>query len=373
MQDFFIRLFALIKKEFLTMFRDPKSRATIIVPPIMQMFLFGYAATLDVNTVPLAVMDNDRSELSRNYLAALEGSGIFQRVATTEREATLARLIEEKKALIALTIPEDFSRKIESGQPCDVQAISDGRNSNTAAIATGYMMTATSAFNEKLTLQRTGRSAPVALETRAWYNPNFISRVLMVPSILAMLALTNSILFSSLSIAREREEGTFDQLLVSPYTPGEIIMAKAATNLILVMTQAFFIYLMIVYWFKVPYLGSHALLAGAVFLIISAATGIGLCISSFVRSLQQAIVGTFLCLVPMIMLSGITTPVSSMPPLFQNLTLANPMRYGVELIRRLFLEQAGWETLSTHYFVLMGVSLLTLTACLAAFKRQLHS
>lgn len=373
MRDLLIRLLALMRKEFLTMLRDPKSRMTIILPPIFQMFLFGYAATMDVNTVTLAVMDNDHSALSRDYLAAIEGGGIFKRIATTQSEAELSRLIAEKKALIALTIPEDFSRKLETGQPCNVQAISDGRNSNTASIASGYLLNITAAYNQKLSLQTTGMPVPVSLETRAWYNPNFNSRLLMVPSILAMLTLTSSVLFASLSIAREREEGTFDQLLVAPYRPSEILMAKATTNTLLVMGQAFGIYLMIIYWFKVPYHGSLVLLAGAVFLIIASSTGIGLCISSFAHSLQQAIVGTFLCLVPMVMLSGITTPIASMPPLFQQLTLANPMRYGVELVRRLFLEQAGFQALSSHYFILAGVTVLTLFSCLIAFRRQVNS
>ena len=373
MKDFLIRLMALMRKEFFTMLRDPKSRMTIILPPIFQMFLFGYAATMDVNTVALAVMDNDRSELSRNYIAAVEGGGIFKRVATTQSEAALSRLIDEKKALIALTIPEDFSRKLQSGQSCNVQVISDGRNSNTAAIASGYLLNITSAYNKKLVRQTTGTSLPISLESRAWYNPNYISRLLMVPSILAMLTLTSSVLFASLSIAREREEGTFDQLLVAPYRPAEILAAKAATNTLLVMGQALGIYLMIVYWFKVPYHGAPLLLTMAVFLIIASSTGIGLCISSFAHSLQQAIVGTFLCLVPMVMLSGITTPVASMPPLFQKLTLANPMRYGVELVRRLFLEEAGFHALSGHFLILSAVTLLTLSACLIAFHRQVNN
>ena len=191
------------------------------------------------------------------------------------------------------------------------------------------------------------------IESRAWFNPNLITRWFIVPGLIAVLALINSILSGALSIAREREEGTFDQLLVAPYTPGEILLGKGTASVVTGIMQAVFVVLVAMFWFRIPFQGSIWLLSAALLLFIVTAAAIGLCISSFAQSLQQAIVGTFLLLVPMVMLSGFATPISSMPEIFQSLTLLNPMRYGLELIQRIFLEGASfldlWPLFRGHH------------------------
>ncbi len=209
------------------------------------------------------------------------------------------------------------------------------------------------------------------IESRAWFNPNLITRWFIVPGLIAVLALINSILSGALSIAREREEGTFDQLLVAPYTPGEILLGKGTASVVTGIMQAVFVVLVAMFWFRIPFQGSIWLLSAALLLFIVTAAAIGLCISSFAQSLQQAIVGTFLLLVPMVMLSGFATPISSMPEIFQDLTLLNPMRYGLELIQRIFLEGAGFLDLWPLFAAIMAVTVAAVLAAIFSFHHKI--
>ena len=218
---------------------------------------------------------------------------------------------------------------------------------------------------------RNGGASPVEIETRSWFNPNLITRWFIVPGLIAVLALINSILSGALSIAREREEGTFDQLLVAPYNPGEILLGKGIATVITGSMQAVFVVLVAMFWFRIPFQGSIWLLATAILLFIITATAIGLCISSFAQSLQQAIVGTFLLLVPMVMLSGFATPISSMPDIFQDLTLLNPMRYGLELIQRIFLEGAGFLDLWPLFGAILIVTAVSVFAAIFSFHHKI--
>lgn len=352
--DFFIRLISLIKKELLAVMRDKKSRMALIIPPIMQICIFGYAATLNVTRVPYAVLDRDGGELAAQYIADLEGTGIFRREATAFTEQELDRLIDNRDIVIALTIPPDFSRNLQTGRPAALQLIADGRNSNTAAIALSYAQNIAARFGATIT-PITENTSSVEIEHRAWFNPNLITRWFIVPGLIAVIALINSVLSGALSIAREREEGTFDQLLVAPYTPGEILLGKGISTILTGIIQSICVVLAALFWFQIPLQGSLWLMSGAILLFIATAAAIGLCISSFAQSLQQAIVGTFILVVPMIMLSGFATPISSMPDIFQDLTLLNPMRYALELIQRIFLEGAAFMDL-WHLFAAIAIA-----------------
>lgn len=321
--DFLIRIASLVRKELLAVLRDKKSRLALIIPPIIQIAIFGYAATMNVTRVPYAVLDKDGGEAAAQYIADLEGTGIFRRQAAAATEKDIDRMIDNREIVVGLTIPPDFSRSIQTGRPASLQLIADGRNTNTAAIALSYGQQIAAAYGAEL-LSKNGGSSPVETESRAWFNPNLITRWFIVPGLIAVLVLINSILSGSLSIAREREEGTFDQLLVAPYTPGEILLGKGTASVVTGIMQAVFVVLVAMFWFRIPFQGSIWLLSAALLLFIVTAAAIGLCISSFAQSLQQAIVGTFLLLVPMVMLSGFATPISSMPEIFQDLTLLNP-------------------------------------------------
>ena len=369
--DLLVRLFSLVKKELLAVMRDKKSRMALLIPPLIQICIFGYAATLNVTRVPYAVLDNDRGELATRYLAKLEGCGIFQPYAYVNSEKELNELIDSKKVVVSVNIPSDFSRNIEVGNPASIQIIADGRNSNTAAIALSYARQIANTYGSEI-IQNRGINFPIQIDDRSWFNPNLITRWFVVPGLIAVLVLINSVLSGALSIAREREEGTFDQLLVSPFTPLEILAGKGLSTLVTGSIQAIFVVLVTMFWFKIPFQGSLWLLCGAILLFIIAAAAIGLCISSFANSLQQAIVGTFLLIVPMVMLSGFATPISSMPDFFQDLTLFNPMRYGLEIIQRIFLEGAGIHDLWHLFAAIISVTVVAILAAIFSFHHKMY-
>ena len=367
--EFLIRIASLVRKELLAVLRDKKSRLALIIPPIIQIAIFGYAATMNVTRVPYAVLDKDGGEAAAQYIANLEGTGIFRCQAAAATEKDIDRMIDNREIVVGLTIPPDFSRSIQTGRPASLQLIADGRNTNTAAIALSYGQQIAAAYGAEL-LSKNGGSS-VETESRAWFNPNLITRWFIVPGLIAVLVLINSILSGALSIAREREEGTFDQLLVAPYTPGEILLGKGTASVVTGIMQAVFVVLVAMFWFRIPFQGSIWLLSAALLLFIVTAAAIGLCISSFAQSLQQAIVGTFLLLVPMVMLSGFATPISSMPEIFQDLTLLNPMRYGLELIQRIFLEGAGFLDLWPLFAAIMAVTVAAVLAAIFSFHHKI--
>ena len=362
--DFLVRIASLVRKELLAVLRDKKSRLALIIPPIIQIAIFGYAATMNVTRVPYAVLDKDGGEAAAQYIADLEGTGIFRRQAAAATEKDIDRMIDNREIVVGLTIPPDFSRSIQTGRPASLQLIADGRNTNTAAIALSYGQQIASAYGADL-LSQNGGSSPVKIESRAWFNPNLITRWFIVPGLIAVLVLINSILSGALSIAREREEGTFDQLLVAPYTPGEILLGKGTASVVTGIMQAVFVVLVAMFWFRIPFQGSIWLLSAA--LLLKKREDIGL----IALSLQQAIVGTFLLLVPMVMLSGFATPISSMPEIFQDLTLLNPMRYGLELIQRIFLEGAGFLDLWPLFAAIMAVTVAAVLAAIFSFHHKI--
>ena len=344
--DFLVRIASLVRKELLAVLRDKKSRLALIIPPIIQIAIFGYAATMNVTRVPYAVLDKDGGEAASQYIADLEGTGIFQRQATAATEKDIDRMIDNREIVVGLTIPPDFSRNIQTGRPASLQLIADGRNTNTAAIALSYGQQIASAYGADL-LSQNGGSSPVEIESRAWFNPNLITRWFIVPGLIAVLVLINSILSGALSIAREREEGTFDQLLVAPYTPGEILLGKGTASVITGIIQAVFVVLVAMFWFRIPFQGSIWLLSAALLLFIVTAAAIGLCISCF------------------------ATLISSMPEIFQSLTLLNPMRYGLELIQRIFLEGASFLDLWPLFAAIMAVTVVAVLAAVFSFHHKI--
>jgi len=223
MFDALYRVLALARKELLAMFKDPRSRFSLIIPPVLQCLIYGYAATFDLSAVPYAVLDQSRTAASRALLAKLDGSGVFDRVADLTRATDIKDFIDRQRVVLVLQIGQDFERRLSSGQSADVQVIADGRNSNTAATATGYVSAVVSAFNAAWLSAHGQRGAPLSTTIRSWYNPNLETRWFMVPSLIGTLTLLQTLMLTAMSVAREREEGTFDQLLVTPIRPAEIM------------------------------------------------------------------------------------------------------------------------------------------------------
>jgi ABC-2 type transport system permease protein len=371
MFDSFFRILALTRKELLAVLKDPRGRFTLFVPALLQTLLFGYAATFDLNDVPYAVLDQDRSEASYELLAGLDGSGVFRRVANLDREQDIETYINQRRALLAIQIGPDFERRLHSGRPADVQVIADGRNSNTAGTAVGYVGAVIEAFNADWRAAHGQAALPVRVITRAWYNPNLESRWRMIPSLIGTLTMLQTVLLTAMSVAREREQGTFDQLLVTPFRPAEIMAGKTLPSMLVGTAQATTILLVAQFWFRIPFAGSLLTLYVGLSLFLLAAVGIGLFVSSIAATMQQAMLYSFVLMMPFTLLSGLTTPISNMPRPLQILTLINPLRYAIEIAQRVYLEGAGLGELFHTLWPLAALAAVTLPTAAWMFRHRL--
>lgn len=366
------RILALIIKEFLSLFRDKKSRMAVIVPPILQLLIFGYAATFDLENAGLVVFNEDSGVISRELIGRFQGSVGFKLVGYVQSEAEVGPLIDRKGALLALHIGKQCSANLMRGESCPVQVIIDGRNSNTAMLALNYVRSIVSDFNQEWAEQTTGTKLPAQLNIRAWFNPNLESRWFIVPGIIALLAMIVTLVVTALSVAREREAGTFDQLLVTPLRPWEVLIGKAIPGLIVGVGEASLIILVTVFWFRIPLVGQLATLYPALIIYVLSIIGVGLMISSFSTTLQQALLGAFLFIVPAVTLSGFSTPIANMPPFMQMLTYLNPMRYFLTIVRRVFLEGAGLEYFWHDLWPMSIIAAATLTMATWLFRHRMY-
>lgn len=366
------RILALVRKELLAILKDPRGRAVFIGPPIIQCFLFGYAATFDLTNIPYAVLDQDRSAASAQLLARLDGTGVFRREANLVRAADLKAHLDVRRALLVIQIDQDFERRLLTGQPASVQVIADGRNSNTAGTAVSYISSIVETFNADWRARHDQPGPPVQLVMRAWYNPNLQSRWNMIPSLIGTLTMLQVLIVTAMSVAREREEGTFDQLLVTPFRPAEIMIGKAVPSMLLGAVQATLILLIAQLWFRIPFAGSFLALYVGLMLFLLAAIGIALLISSFVTTMQQAMLFTFMLMMPFTILSGLTTPISNMPPAMQYVTLFNPLRYAIDMAQRIYLEGAGLDRLTGDLWPLAIMAAVTLPVAAWMFRHRLQ-
>ncbi len=366
------RIVALMIKEFLSLLKDKKSRFVIVIPPVLQLLVFGYAATYDLKHVPYALYNEDQGLFSRELSAKLSGSPTFTEQFRLTHEEEIAPLITDKKVLLVLHIGPLFSRDLLNGRPSTVQVIADGRNSNTAMLALNYINSIVNQMNEEWS-QRLGRPRPPArLQIRAWFNPNLESRWFMVPGIVGLLTLVVTMLVTALSVAREREQGTFDQLLVTPFHSAEILVGKALPGFVIGISEATLVIVVAVLWFRVPLLGNLGTLYTGVVLFVISAIGVGLMISSVSVTLQQGLLGAFLFLVPSIILSGFTTPIANMPSVVQHVTLLNPMRYFMVILRGVFLEGTPFVLLIDQLWPMALIGIVTLVIAGSLFRHRMY-
>jgi ABC-2 type transport system permease protein len=371
MLDALLRIAALARKDLLAMFKDPRSRFGLIVPPVLQCLIYGYAATYDVTHVPYAVFDQDRSAASRQLVAKLDGTGLFNRVAELRRAGAIADMIDRQEAVLVLSIQPNFQRNLQAGLAADLQVIGDGRNSNTAGAAIGYVSAIVAGFNAEWQAGHGGSAAPINIVTRAWYNPNLETRWYMIPALIGMLTLLQTLMLTAMSVAREREEGTFDQLLVTPIRPAEIMVGKALPSMFVGTMQATSVLLVAQLWFGIPFAGSFITLYAGLCLFLLAAVGMGLLVSSVAATMQQAMLFAFVLVMPFSLLSGLTTPISNMPLVLQYLTVINPLRYAIEITHRVYLEGAGFTQLWPQLWPLALIASLTLSAAAWMFRDRL--
>jgi ABC-2 type transport system permease protein len=366
------RILTLMKKEFLALLKDPKSRFVIIGPPIIQLVVFGYAATFDLNNVPFAVYNEDRGAQGRELVARFDSSPNFRRVRTLTHADEIAPAIDAGEVLLVLHIHPHFSRNLARGEAGSVQAILDGRNSNTALLALNYVRDIVIRFNEDWLAAQGQRGPPASLVVRAWFNANLESQWYFVPGIIGLLITVVTILVTALSVAREREQGTFDQLLVTPLRPVEILIGKALPGVVIGLLAATVVTVITVFWFQVPLVGSLVTLYIGVVLYLLSAVGVGLMISSLAVTQQQGLLGAFLFLVPAVILSGFSTPIANMPAWVQTLTYANPLRYFIVVLRGVFLEGRSYDLVLGQFLPMAGIGLISLSLAGWMFRRRMY-
>jgi len=366
------RIFALAVKELLAILKDKQSRFVLIAPPIAQLMIFGYAATYDLNNIPVAIYNEDHSTISRDLVAKITGSPHFQLVSDIDNDGQISSLIDEKKVLMVLHLGQHFSADLKRGHTAKVQVIIDGRNSNTALLTLGYLRSIITEFNLNWSRQNGLPDPPASLQIRSWFNKNLLSRWFVVPGIIGLITLVITTIVTALSVAREREAGTFDQLLITPLRPIEILLGKSVPGILIGLTEGSLILLVAIYWFDIPLRGSLGALYLGMFLFLLSATGVGLMISSLAVTQQQGILGAFLFLVPSVILSGFATPIANMPEFVQLLTHINPLRYFLIILRGVFLEGDSYSLLFNQYWPMAIIALLTLTAAGWLFRHRMN-
>ncbi len=371
MLESLLRIIALTRKELLAVLKDPRARMSLLIPPILQCLLFGYAATYDLNHIPYVVLDRSHSVAAQDLLSRFDGTGLFERIANLSTQRQVRDYIDDRRALLAIEIPQDFPRRLQAGGT-DVQVIADGRNSNTAGTALGYAQSAVDAFNSDWRAGHGQPGPPVTVQARAWYNPNLVTRWNMIPGLIGTLTMIQTLMLTAMSVAREREQGTFDQLLVTPFRPAEIMAGKALPSMLVGIIQATGVLLVAQLWFRIPFQGSFLTLYAGLALFVLAAVGVGLVVSALCQTMQQAMLFSFILIMPFALLSGLTTPISNMPPSLQYFTCINPLRYAIDIAQRVYLEGAGAGVLMPDLWPLAAIAAVTLAAASWLFKHRLQ-
>lgn len=366
------RLLALIKKEFLSIWRDPKSRTIVLLPPVIQLLIFANALTMEVKNVDIIIADYSETLESRELVSGFEGSVWFNKIIRTKDIKKAEALIEAQKADGMIIIADDFAARLKSGKTAEIQAILDGRTTNVAAAVNGYIAGVAARFSQKL-VQKEGLSgAAVTLETRSWFNPNAIYQWYLLITLITILALVITLILTALSVARERELGTFEQLIVSPYTSLEILIGKTVPPLCLSLMMVSVMTFIAIYGFGLPFTGSFPLFLFSCFIALLSFVGIGLFISSVSKNQQQAILGVFAFMMPAILLSGFISPIEDMPPALQYLTYLNPIRFFMNLARGLFLKEMPFADVFNNLLPLIVIAFITLTLAGRTFKKNLE-
>ena len=365
----FTRLRAQFIKEALSILRDPRSRMVVFVPPLLQLLVFAFAATLEVRNVDIAVHDQDAGRWSHELVTRLDSAQFINEVHHVTSSQELRGLIDRGKVIAALDIPVDFSRAIAAGRSGEVQVLVDGRRSNSGQITVGYLSSIAADVGAEVSSDAVP-SAPVVV--RNWFNPNLTYRGFIVPGLSGILALFSALLITSLSIARERELGTFDQLLVSPTSTPEIIISKSlpalaiGTGLGLLMMGA------AVGLFRIPFSGSFWLLLASLVLFILSVVGIGLMISAISATQQQAILGAFSIGVPAVLMSGFATPVENMPTLLQWLAQGIPLTHFLIIVEGSFLKAMSPGDILASLWPLALIALVSLTMATVFVRGRLQ-
>ncbi len=373
------RLKQMLIKEFIQVFRDKRTRFVLFVPPIIQMLIFGYAATFEIHHVATVVLDLDHSQESRDVISRFTSSPYFdvQHQLTDSRQ--IEDLIDRGKATVALQINPGFAENLRKGQTAPLQVIVDATNSNTALIASGYINQIAIGFAKdyqqdrinRITPQLTERIPSVELEQRPWYNPDLRSRWFFVPGIVGSLTLVLVVNLTAFAVVREREIGTLEQIMVTPIRPGEFILGKTLPFFLIGLFDVSLIAVVGTLWFQVPFRGQVSVLFTGAILFLLCTLGVGLLISTVSETQQQAMVTAFFFLMPAVTFSGFAFPISTMPQWLQYLTYANPLRYFLVVLRGTYLKGVGMDILWPQMLAMAGLGLGLLATAVLRFHKAI--
>lgn len=365
----FSRLLQLILKELQSILGNKQGRIMLIMPVILQTAVFPFAATLEVKHATIAIYSQDSGAQATELVQRLSRTGAFASILMLHGQAEVQQVIDNQTALLVIGLPPDFSKRVLAQQSAPVQIIIDGRRSNSGQIASGYVA---QVFNSWADEQEGGAQAkPARLVVRHLYNPNLDYSWHVLPSLVAIITTIGCLMVSGLSVAREREEGTFDQLLVSPLTPAWIMAGKAVPGMMVALVQGAVIVLAAVFLYGVPFTGSLSLLLISTLCYGLALAGIGLFISAFCATQQQAFLGMFSFIVPAVILSGYLTPIENMPLLLQWLAQVNPLTYFIAILKGVFLKDLQWGASWSYLWPLLAIAGFTMTVALAMFRRHI--
>ena len=348
----FKRVRYLFVKELIQVLRDKRMRITLIVPPILQLIIFGYAANLDVRNIPMAIRDLDQTVDSRELLSRFESSKYFAIVAFPQTPGEVENLVRKGEVILSVELPSGFSRKLKKGDTSPVQILLDGTESNTGMIALGYVGQILSDYSSAVILRRLNREGlidfkevGVELQHRVWFNPNFESRLFYIPGVIGAIAFLIPIILTAQAIVREKEMGTLEQIMVTPIRSWELMVGKTLPFALIGFLDVIMISILGVLWFGVPFRGNPLILLLSTILFLMSSVGIGLFMSTVSSTQQQAQISAFFFNMPVFILSGFAFPIENMPVWIQYLTYANPLRYFLVIIRGVFLKGTGFDIL----------------------------
>jgi ABC-2 type transport system permease protein len=360
------RLLRLIRKELQVILGDRKTRILLVMPVILQTLVFSFAATLEVRNATLAIFNLDGGTASAELLQRLSHTPSFSKLLPVHNEREAQSAMDNQEALVLLRIPPDFTRRLDSNQTAPLQILIDGRRSNSSQIAMGYVSEVIQAYAAER-----GAQPASHLVLRNVYNPNLDSKWHVLPSLVALITTIGCLMVTALSVAREREEGTFDQLLVSPLTPAYIMAGKAVPGILVALFQSGIIVTVAVFGFGIPFSGSLLLLLTGLIFYGLALAGVGLFISSISSTQQQAFLGVFAFMAPAANLSGYVAPIENMPLFFQVLAYMNPLTYCINIVKGVFLKSYGFMDAWPDLWPLLVISFATLSLALYMFRRHI--
>ncbi|PKL25812.1 MAG: ABC transporter permease [Spirochaetae bacterium HGW-Spirochaetae-3] len=364
------RIVTLIKKEFQQILRDKKMRMMILVAPVLQIVLLGYAANMDVTSVPLGVYDLDHGVRSRELVDRFLNSGYFVLAARADSFEDLDGFFMDGKTEVNLVIPDGFSRDIDAGRGAALQLTADGAVSNSATIALSYATGIVSRYANAGSVA--GFAAATAPEIRAWYNPELRTRLFMVPGVLALLLMMFTLIFTSLSVVKEKELGTIEQLIVTPLKSTELIIGKLAPFVIVSLVMSVLVILAATFVFRIYPRGSVLLLLALCLVFALSTLGLGLFVSTIAANQQQAMFfSIFFFMFPMTILSGFVFPVENMPAWIQPITYVLPLRYFFVIVRGIYLKGDGVRELWPQALALLAIGATVITVSMLRFKKRL--